>query len=105
MTLHFRVMENSFDSKAEQMRQHIQQCSSGNQTVAAYCKDHEIGIATYYYWYKKLNIKHASKPDRFIELPQQPIAVDCIEILFPNGVKLCIDKLVPASYLRELCYI
>ena len=97
-------MEKSFSSKADKMRYHIDQCASGNQTVANYCDEHKLSVATYYYWHKKF--QH-SKPvdDRFIELHSVHSSFSCVEVILSNGVQLRFDQLVPVNYLKELCYI
>jgi len=92
-------MENKTTHKGEEMRRHIAQCSLSGKTVAAYCKEHGVSIATYYYWHKKLSI--AKPTGGFIEVPKVNATVS-MEVSLPNGVRVCFDQLVPACYLKEL---
>jgi hypothetical protein len=92
-------MENKTTNKASDMRQHILQSSTSNKTVAQYCKEHDLSIATYYYWHKKIN--SPKLPGGFIEIPKIK-ATGSMEVSLPNGVRVCFDQLVPACYLKEL---
>lgn len=96
-------MEISSLTKAEQMRHHITQSALSDKTVASYCAENGISIATYYYWHQKL--KEVKKPAGFVEF-HPGSAGSRIEIVLPNGVRICFDQLVPPSYLKEiLCSI
>ena len=85
------------------MRHHIDQCSSGKQTVAAYCDEHKLSVATYYYWHKKF--EQLKTGDRFIELQTPAAFSSCVELILPNGIHLRFDQLVSVTYLKELCCI
>lgn len=89
-------MENKTTQKAEEVRQHIAQCSASSKTVAEYCKEQDLRIATCYYWHKKLSI--AKLPVGFIEVPKVNATVS-MEVSLPNGVRVCFDQLVPAYFI------
>lgn len=90
-------------SKAEQMRHHITQCALSDKTVASYCAEHGLSIATYYYWHQKL--KAVKQPGSFVELHPGPSG-NRVEVVLPNGIQIYFDQLVPVSYLKEIvCFI
>jgi hypothetical protein len=96
-------MEISTLTKAEQMCHHITQCGISNNTVASYCAEHGLSIATYYYWHQKL--KEVKKSIGFIEL-HPSVSSSRMEISLPNGIRIHFDQLVPVSYLKEIvCFI
>jgi transposase-like protein len=39
---------------AATMRRHLQAQAAGSATVSAYCAAHDLKVATFYYWRKKL---------------------------------------------------
>lgn len=96
-------MEDITSSKATQMRDHIDQRIICGQTVATYCEQHGISVASYYYWQQKL--KRAPKTGNFIKLQAAP-SMNRMEVLLPNGIRICFGELVAVSYLNEiLCSI
>jgi hypothetical protein len=96
-------METSTLTKAEQMRHHISCCTLSDKTVACYCAEHDLSIATYYYWHQKL--KEVKKPGGFIEL-HSGTPGSRVEVLVPNGIRICFDQLIPVDYLKEIvCFI
>ena len=85
------------------MREHIDQRINSGQTVATYCEQHGISVASYYYWQQKLKL--APKPGNFIKLQAAP-SMNRVEVVLPNGIRICFDELVAVSYLNEiLCSI
>ena len=85
------------------MRYHISRCALRDKTVAVYCAEHGLSVATYYYWHQKL--KEVKKPGGFIEL-HPGTSGSRIEVVVPNGIRICFDQLVPVSYLKEIvCFI
>lgn len=55
---------------AATMRRHLQAQAAGSVTVSAYCSAHNLKVATFYYWRKKLAQSEASsrEPAGFTEL-------------------------------------
>lgn len=96
-------MESIASNKAAQMREHIDQRINSGQTVATYCEQQGISVASYYYWQQKLKLP--PKPGNFIKLQAAP-SMNRVEVVLPNGIRICFDELVAVSYLNEiLCSI
>ena len=96
-------MDQKYLMKADQMRRHIDQCKSSGQTAAQYCSENNLKRATYYYWHKKL--QEPVGKGSFVQLTDEMKSQD-VELIFPSGVVVRFDHLVPVAYLKELvCYI
>ena len=96
-------MDQKYLVKADQMRSHIDQCKSSGMTVGQYCTTHNLKKANYYYWHKKL--QEAVGSGGFIQVTAELKGRD-VELIFPSGVVVRFDHLVPVAYLKELvCYI
>ncbi|GBL35994.1 hypothetical protein EMGBS15_15890 [Filimonas sp.] len=96
-------MEELTSSKADQMREHMAQRIINGQTVANYCEQNGIRLSSYYYWQHKL--KTEKQPSGFIKLPSLP-SMSRMEVILPNGIRLCFNELIPVPYLNEmLCSI
>ena len=81
------------------MREHMAQRIISGQTVANYCEQNGIRLSSYYYWQHKL--KTEKQPGGFIKLPSLP-SMSRMEVLLPNGIRLCFNELIPVPYLNEL---
>jgi len=51
------VTETKEDFRLRQWMKIIEECQASNQTVKAWCSQHEIGIKSYYYWLRKIRLK------------------------------------------------
>ena len=72
------------------MSAHLQAQAEGSATVAAYCAAHDLKVATFYYWRKKLAAGRSAEPELvgFTEL--KPAAESPQPTLhLPNG--LCVE--------------
>lgn len=83
---------------ADQMYPIVEGYLACDLTQEAFCMQEEISIAVLNYWLKKYRTEQGEAS--FIEI--KPTAAGCLEIAYPNGIRLCFDRLVPAAYLREL---
>lgn len=62
--------------RAEQWANIIRECQASNQTVAAWCEEHAVGIKSYYYWLRKLRISTIKKTSTVLaEIPEQDSTV------------------------------
>lgn len=52
-------IKNQF--RAEQWTNTIRECQASNQTVAAWCDEHDVSIKSYYYWLRKLRMSTIQK--------------------------------------------
>jgi precorrin-2 methylase len=96
-------MEELRSNKADQMLEHIAQRVSSGQTVANYCEQNGMRVSSYYYWQQKL--KQEKQSGGFIKLPSLP-SMSRMEVILPNGIRLCFNELIPVPYLNEvLCSI
>lgn len=48
---------------AATMRRHLQAQSAGTATVSAYCAAHDLKVATFYYWRKKMAASEPVLPE------------------------------------------
>ena len=83
---------------AEQMYPIVEAYLGSDFTQEAFCMQEAISTAVLNYWLKKYRSEHGGTP--FVEI--KPTAVACLELVYPNGIRLCFDRLAPAAYLREL---
>ena len=91
-------MENNNQSKAGQMRRHIEACSQSGLTVTDYCAQNGLVKSNYYYWVKKLNGE--SKLSGFTAVR---VANDAaVEVVYPNGVQLCYRGAINTTILKTL---
>ena len=91
-------MENKNQTKAEQMRRHIEACSQSGLTVTDYCTQNGLVKSNYYYWVKKL--KGENKPSGFTAVSVTPDAA--FEITYPNGVQLYYRGALNTTILKTL---
>lgn len=81
------------------MRQHIERCQRGTQTVEQYCQEQGLSKANYYYWHKRLQ----KQPAGFVALNMNETISDAgVIIRFPNGISLSFEGKVNGSLIKEL---
>jgi hypothetical protein len=102
-------MQKSFRTR-EQMYPIVESFSSSGQTHKEYCNSLGIKYGTYKYWCRKYRSENdvkdsVSKSSNFISLDvTSPIAValQSLEIHYPNGVRLRLDTNLDANGYRSL---
>jgi hypothetical protein len=83
---------------AAEMYPLVESYLASDLTQEHYCQQEGFSIAVLNYWLKKYRNEHGGPS--FIEI--EPTPAGCIELTYPNGIRLSFDRLVPAAYLREL---
>ena len=61
----------------------IHACQNSDLTVAAWCREHQISVATYYYWRKRVSAGYSDPkvhPFRFIRAPFSGNIEQCIPV-------------------------
>ena len=84
---------------SEQMYPVVEAYLACDLTQEAFCLQENISIAVLNYWLKKYRSEQGEAP--FVEI-KPAAASGCLEIAYPNGIRLCFDRMVPVAYLREL---
>jgi len=51
------VTETKEEYRLRQWTKIIEECQASNQTVRAWCSQHNIGTKSYYYWLRKIRLK------------------------------------------------
>ena len=70
-----------------------------------FCRQHDISIHAFHYWQKKLRQKQSTPVPGFIPVETVPPTNESngeIQIQYPNGVVVILDKAVSISRLRAL---
>lgn len=82
------------------MSDHIDRCEESGMSASAYCRKHQLALATFYYWRKKV----AGIPVKatFEEIKMISPMLNVIRVQFPGGTIIHIEGEVSAAYLREL---
>ena len=84
----------------------IEAYEQSGQTQKSFCAAHHIKLATFIYWLQKYREAKISKPkggNAFVALKVGPSPTDGnVEVVYPNGVRVCFQQLVPTSVLKEL---
>ena len=85
---------------AEQMYPVIEAYLASDLTQEVFCAHEGCSVAVLNYWLQKYRKEHGAACTSFLEIKPSPPS--SLEIAYPNGIRLCFDRLVPAAYLREL---
>ena len=86
--------------KAISMSVHIGRCAASGISASAYCRMHQLSLATFYYWRKKVAVPNIKAT--FKEIKLTPALGRVISIQFSGGTVIHIEGEVSAAYLREL---
>lgn len=86
---------------ADQMYPIVEVYLASDLTQEAFCEREGFSIAVLNYWLKKYRLAHGEAPT-FVEIRPAPADGGCLEIAYPNGMRLRFDRLVPVAYLRAL---
>lgn len=86
--------------KAISMSEHIDRCEASGMSASAYCRKHQLALATFYYWRKK--VSGLPVKATFKEIKMIPPLVNVIWVQYQCGIVIQIEGEVTAAYLREL---
>ena len=91
---------------ADIMRQHFDTYASSNLTVAAYCQAHEISVASFYYWRRKIAEPARDQVSRegFSQIITRPME-EKPRVILPGGLQIVVAGLelsVIASLIVEI---
>jgi hypothetical protein len=77
------------------MADHIGRCEASGMSASAYCKKHNLVLATFYYWREKI----ASLPPKsaFKEIKMVSPVINVIRIQYPAGTVIQIEGEVTAA--------
>lgn len=74
----------------EQMELEIRKWRESGLKKKEYCEQHGISVSTFGYWITRIN---QNKDKGFIPLvPTQSGGASCIEVIYPNGVRLKVSN-------------
>ena len=91
-------MEYKNQSKADEMRLHIEACRQSGLTVSEYCTQNGIIKSNYYYWIKKLGSENKSNGFTAVNIATNA----AIEITYPNGVQLSFTGNINTALVKAL---
>ena len=82
----------------------IKQWQETGMTQTDFCKENNISIKVFGYWYRKYKKEH--NQNNFlpvhVKAESKPIETSPIEIHYPNMVRLVIDSNTPIETIRQL---
>ena len=96
--------------KKERMYELVGQWHKSDQKKTDFCRQEKINIHTFTYWVQKYKTQNQQKQkisntQKFIPLQVAPGRPTAVELVYPNGVRLCVPKDVDLSYLKSLIKI
>jgi len=96
--------------KKERMFELVDQWHKSGQTKTDFCQQKKINIHTFTYWVQKYKTqgqqKHkANNTKKFIPLQVAPGRPTAVELVYPNGVRLCVPEEVDLLFLKSLIKI
>lgn len=78
----------------------MNQWEESGTTQAAFCEAHQITLSTFSYWRGKYLKSTNPPPSDFVKLaPEWPSS---LEVVYPNGVKVCTSNHLDFAILRAL---
>ena len=83
----------------------IKEWQTGEISQKDFCDRHDLSIHTFYYWLRKYKQAHSSSNNGFLPVEIGPSVRDTrgeIQIHYPNGVLITLDKAVSVSRIRAL---
>lgn len=88
----------------------VAQWHKSDQSKVAFCQQKKINIHTFTYWVQKYKTQGQQKhkvnnTQKFIPLQVAPARPTAVELVYPNGVRLCVPKNVDLTYLKALIKI
>jgi len=71
-----------------------------------FCNQHEITLHAFYYWLRKYKQAHERSENGFVPVEIEPLGNNSkkeeIQIYYPNGVLIILDKAVSLSRIKAL---
>jgi hypothetical protein len=89
----------------------VEAWQSSSQSKVSFCQAHQINIHTFTYWLQKYLSDHSqtsevSVGEKFVALEVEGKPSEgpsqCLELIYPNGVRLSFKDLVSPQYLESL---
>ena len=84
----------------EEMFPLIESWESSTKNQEQFCRSHHVRLSTFTYWRSKYRKSQNPSCDIFTEL--RPEFSTNIEVIFPNGVKVCLPKDSGLSTIQAL---
>lgn len=92
-------MTNS--DKKQRWQARLQQQKESGLTIAAWCENHQVSIAQFYYWQKKLNSTIEASAGNVI-VPIAMSSSPALVVETPNGYRLLINDPSAIALLPQL---
>lgn len=96
-------------TRAEKKFAMIESWKASGLSQAQYCKEHQIALSNFSYWFKKYRSAGGNEPTKgsFVELKVKrptglPSSSVVMDLVLSDGRRLNFYQPVDASYLREL---
>jgi hypothetical protein len=92
-------------ARKKEMQYHVQAWQKSHLSMKAYCTPKGLSFHALYYWVKKFRQSEPSDEDKFIPLllnPRTEVTSMGIEILYPNGVRITLGKIVDMKVIGQL---
>ena len=94
-------------AKLAHWRELISQWRNGEQSIAAFCRHHQLPIHQFYYWRARVDAEPTSSRPRLVPVvvgPQRQRASDgaTVRARLPNGVELSLGDADPDHWLPRL---
>ncbi len=83
----------------------IKQWQTSGINQKDFCKQHDLSMHAFYYWLRKYKQTNTSSNDGFLPVEIVPPVNDTrgdIQIHYPNGVLITLDKAVSISRIKAL---
>jgi transposase-like protein len=94
---------NNYSQIPEEKQRILSDWKASGQSIASYCKDHNIAYHGFLYWRKKLSSFGGSSKKKFIKLtPPSSTPVLSTEIIYPTGKRIVFHYAVEVSILKQL---
>ncbi len=88
-------------TRQEQMYRLIEEQQAGEQTAAAFCEQRGVKLGTFNYWLRK---KRQNAKPSFVAIDVEPVMQGKTELIYPNGVRLRLDRF-DYGQIRQLIYL
>jgi phage tail protein X len=86
----------------EKMEHAIAAWQTSGLSKKEFCRQRNIKYSTFHYWIKRII---SDQQPGFTEVPLQANAgLGLFEIIFPSGVRISLQNIPSASWLREVVY-
>lgn len=80
----------------------MEQYETGEMKQREFCLRHQIKKSTFGYWLRKYRTQEQKKRKGFVPIQVRDAGHHGLEVIYPTGITVRFDQLVPARYLREL---